>query len=1517
MSQEIKNSSRNLLNKVVALTVALYMLVGNASVLGVGIGQVIAEDEKIPQVKLRYEESEYTSYDNQAGKGAVVRTKLHVSEEIASQQDYKAVNKVNLEVTAPRVNNQLPAKAVVVNSNTQLTTGQDNTNVNQNYDSNSGLLTMSYENKDYSEYKENAEDVFEILYLYSENVLTEETPNLNTSSQVRVKIEYKENKKSIERAETFQLTWKEKEGQLVVVDVAEVSDIYKGFFYANEQYGTKYETTYIEKEKVAVRNSDLVDKLEIVQEASKYVQGKNEVEANIQVKSTTIASSTFYNMFGIDGYIDVFVNNEKYATMKYTDPDKKGNRKYIVEYVATGEQKENEGRVEYPENVRTIQLVTSNPLKEANLEMTTEKKIMADEPVKVSSMQAVKEVKQITGSKQVTNKVQTTNEAGEAVEEERQEEAKIATTKTEKTIELKEPTTQMSVALSNYSVSTITENKLTATIKLNDTNNSCKLIEAGTLEMALPANLTNAKITNAKIVYGNGINANATMKNGKVMVTLTGKQTSYDVENISGGVNIVLDLAFTLDNTVPSHKETLTTTYGSAKVSTDINVVSKAGLFMVNTVENNKGARVTSMDNTDKEITLDMKQKGQTVTQTISLVNNYDRDLTNVQLTGTLGDKDAENKANFPMALAKAIKVTGAKAEVYYANNTNGEGWTKDLVKDAKAYKVVITDAVKAQSNVAVILPLAVADNLSYNAVNYLNTKVNYAFGTAKLEQTSAMKLATAEKKETSVLTASAENQQKLSVAENNNLKVSTLVTAGEQAVGENEAVYAGQILRYTVTIENEGKTAVKNLRFNSQIENAAYYELQDTGIVYTIDEKGQEKTGTQYMIAEANDTTRNSSPFVLNAGEKKTFEYQVVVNDNATSVKSKVAFLNADTKTTVVSKETTNEVKQAKLKTELRYSYNEESPIYSNSQTSINLRLISYGKDLQNIKSVVTLPEELDLDEYQTYGVDANITVEENEAGNIVCSIDKMNANSEVNIVFLCNTKSIDKSLDATKIKISSVTTVEGENYSSNTLIKEMKQSESGVTMNITKNFGDGELFTANKDLEYAITLKNNGTLNLEDVGVIVGLDDGLTVKKLSINGKEQTITDNTGIDTSIALGAGQQAEVKAVLALDMDAAEKNDLEVATSVYTGYTENLANTSVVKINKYQDMTANDESAQVNADQGMNKISGTAWLDANKDGKRDDGEAVQKGIKVTLINADNGDIVKDGDKEMTATTDNNGNYEFNNVANGTYIVMFEVDTNKYTLTTYQKNGVSESLNSDAIMTDITVNGEVKRAGVTDNLEIKDNAMTHIDIGLVEGATFDLSLNKQIASITIVNEQGTQTKEYKNKNIAKVDLVAKYMNNTNVIITYKFIVKNEGEVTGYVNKLVDNLPSGLEFNSELNKDWYKGSDGKLYNTSLSENAIEPGKTSEVELVLTKRTTENSTGTFTNSAELQEISNIEAIEEKANAKENNKSSADVVISIKTGSAIMYIGITLGSIALIAAGAYMIKNKVLNKGI
>ena len=44
---------------------------------------------------------------------------------------------------------------------------------------------------------------------------------------------------------------------------------------------------------------------------------------------------------------------------------------------------------------------------------------------------------------------------------------------------------------------------------------------------------------------------------------------------------------------------------------------------------------------------------------------------------------------------------------------------------------------------------------------------------------------------------------------------------------------------------------------------------------------------------------------------------------------------------------------------------------------------------------------------------------------------------------------------------------------------------------------------------------------------------------------------------------------------------------------------------------------------------------------------------------------------------------------------------------------------------------------------------------------------------------------------------------------------------------LKKIADYIPTELKFNSELNKDWYEGPNGTVYNSSLANTIIKPGR------------------------------------------------------------------------------------------
>jgi len=103
-----------------------------------------------------------------------------------------------------------------------------------------------------------------------------------------------------------------------------------------------------------------------------------------------------------------------------------------------------------------------------------------------------------------------------------------------------------------------------------------------------------------------------------------------------------------------------------------------------------------------------------------------------------------------------------------------------------------------------------------------------------------------------------------------------------------------------------------------------------------------------------------------------------------------------------------------------------------------------------------------------------------------------------------------------------------------------------------------------------------------------------------------------------------------------------------------------------------------------------ELSGTTWIDSDKDGVREDGEPPLPGVTVTLYDG-NGNVVKDlkDGKECVATTDENGNYAFENLPPGNFKVVFTdgdgVELGDYTLT--QKDaGTDDAIDSDATTED---------------------------------------------------------------------------------------------------------------------------------------------------------------------------------------------------------------------------------------
>ena len=236
--------------------------------------------------------------------------------------------------------------------------------------------------------------------------------------------------------------------------------------------------------------------------------------------------------------------------------------------------------------------------------------------------------------------------------------------------------------------------------------------------------------------------------------------------------------------------------------------------------------------------------------------------------------------------------------------------------------------------------------------------------------------------------------------------------------------------------------------------------------------------------------------------------------------------------------------------------------------------------------------------------------------------------------------------------------------------------------------------------------------------------------------------------------------------------------------------------------------------------------------------------------------------------------------------------------------------------------MNIDGKDKKVAISDTIKIQKENVRNVDIGLYESDKSDLRLDKYVSSITLTYGNTVKTYDYEDAKIAKIEIPANEVSNATVIVEYKIVVTNEAAIANYVRKIVDYIPAGMKFNSELNRDWYESSNGDLYNSSLANTKLESGESLEVTLTLTRKMTDNNLGIVNNNAEIYEVYNEEAvldIDSTAGNKvtsEDDMSAADVVISVKTGDAIIYTTI-ISTIICIALGVsiFYIRKLVLRR--
>ena len=185
-------------------------------------------------------------------------------------------------------------------------------------------------------------------------------------------------------------------------------------------------------------------------------------------------------------------------------------------------------------------------------------------------------------------------------------------------------------------------------------------------------------------------------------------------------------------------------------------------------------------------------------------------------------------------------------------------------------------------------------------------------------------------------------------------------------------------------------------------------------------------------------------------------------------------------------------------------------------------------------------------------------------------------------------------------------------------------------------------------------------------------------------------------------------------------------------------------------------------------------------------------------------------------------------------------------------------------------------------------------SNINLGLYKINGFDLAIEKYISNVTVTNAKGKQVTEFKRSDpIAKVEIHSKLFENSTVDIEYRIVVKNEGQIDGYANRIVDYLPEGLTFDQAKNPNWSLNGNELVY-TGFVDRTIPSGKEIETSLYLTKKVDSIRTNSIENSAEILEsttesgLVDVDSTVGNKSSLEDDFDKAVLLITVSTGAVV-----------------------------
>ena len=1451
--------------------------------------------EATREVELQYSES--NNEENIENTAQIITNKVITKEgqekrivqlsiNMGLKENNYPIKEINTNITLPKTKEMLE---VVSKANF-------NTMTHFEYNYNENTIALKFTNEPNSENK--------ILWKKSgcENVILtlvcnkdENLENVKLPIEQTVKLY---NDKEIKLSNTVEIGNEEKDSLVQVSTSPVESTIYKGKIDAS--LDRSFET----KTKIQVNLAKVQNSISIKEDESYYnlVDG-NTASSNIIYNRTTISKDSFDKILGPNGTITILSQNGEVLSEINSSTPIDENRNIVVDY--TGKEQS------------SLEIKMSTPVEEGDLIFTHTKTIKAAE----EEEEIAKEAKEIVSN--VTVNYSTGAIANSEVK-----------------IKLEDAKTDARLEVNKETLSTIVSNDLEIRGILKANQEQFNLYENPKITFELPEPVEDVTINSIDLVYENELTiANYVTDGRTITVELEGKQTKYKDNSIEGAILVINATAKVNRKVATQDGKIVMTVYNKEEIATfekDIKVVAPTDITVIHSISN---LGIETIGQEEKIVaSLQRGTKATDLQTRIEIINNNENTMENVKVLGTFPTKSEKN--NIDSTITKGIELQGVEgAKVYYTENENATNdvqnsenrWQENIADGTTVRKFLIEiPLMETGKDIQATYTTNIPANLEYNKNASQDYVVDYQ--NALTKSTNQMK--------------ATEINLETGVGPILETKLTTSVAGTE--LENNGTVKNGEVIKYKIEVSNVGSVDIDNVAVRGTVP-------EGTTLVKPKDKF--EYTGSSYYDELKNKTYEDTIES-LKVGEVTTKEYEVRVNNNTqsgTNLVNKSSITYGDV--TKESEESNLITTNGNIRVTVKRVTDRDVDLYEAGAIQYFAIIENISDEKQDDIMVKTnLPETLEVSRLNLItNMDTNDDIqsanpEDAESKEIVeVTEEELTSNesadnsteelidyqSEINIgslepgqnKVLSYDMKIKKVNDFQTLDFSVIAKVGEEEYRSNSIADNVRKVDIALSMTAEP---EGDYLKAGDTLKYIIRVKNNGSQDVNGLVIKDEVPSSLTVNKVTFDGEEiAELKENNNIEITANISAGTESTIEIETVVNYSEG-RTEAEAITNIANAelLTETVATTTeityIIEANESQGESG-ETGEQPNEDNnvpdndianGKGIITGLAWFDENANGQKDNNENYISEVKVRLYNAETNNFVKKQDGSvLEVTTNDNGVYILDHIGNGKYIVIFDYDNSAYALTKYKVEGVSEANNSDAMMKDISIDGENKKLASTDILELDNSNISDINVGYIKVQSFDLKLEKFVSRIIIQDSTGSTVREYNDETLARAELDAKRVNGATTLIEYKIRVSNIGEVAGYARRIADYMPNDLKFSSELNKDWYQTQDG-LYNESLANDMIQPGETRELTLTLTKNMTENNVGLINNTAEIDEsynelgVADINSTPGNRINGENDMGSADVLLGIRTGGAV-YIGITIGMIAVLGVITFVIIRK------